>query len=152
MPGLDIAELRSWQHFLDASLRLTARLNRDLSDAYGLTLDDVRLLHMLALSDTGSVRMGTLADALVSSPSRVSRRVDRLQAKGFATRASSDKDGRYVLATITDDGRATLDKAMQTYGESVRVHYLAALSRPQMAAMAENCRRIIAGLRPPNTT
>jgi DNA-binding MarR family transcriptional regulator len=148
MPGLDIGELRSWQNFLDASLRLQAKLNRDLNDAYRLTLEDVRLLHELDKSPTGSVRMGTLAETLVSSASRVSRRVDRLEARRLARRGSSDRDGRYVLAEITDEGRALLNKAMVTYGQGVRTHYLMQLSRPQTSAMAENCRRVNAGLAP----
>jgi DNA-binding MarR family transcriptional regulator len=148
MPGLDIGELRSWQNFLDASLRLQAKLNRDLNDAFRLTLEDVRLLHELAKSGSGSVRMGALAQTLVSSASRVSRRVDRLEARGLARRGSSDRDGRYVLAEITDDGRALLNKAMIVYGQGVRGHYLTQLSRPQTSAMAENCRRINAGLTP----
>ena len=32
MPGLDIAEQRSWQHFLDAALRLYGTPNRELMD------------------------------------------------------------------------------------------------------------------------
>lgn len=148
MPGLDIGELRSWQNYLDAALRLQARLNHDLNEAYRLTLEDVRLLHELAKSPTGSVRMGTLAGTLVSTPSRVSRRVDRLEARGLARRVSSDHDGRYVLAAITEDGRSLLDKALATYGQAVRANYLAPLTRPQIAALAENCRRINAALAP----
>ncbi|MCV7269239.1 MarR family winged helix-turn-helix transcriptional regulator [Mycolicibacterium doricum] len=146
MPGLDIAELKSWQNYLDAALRLQAKLNQELNEACRLTLEDVRLLHELAKSATGSVRMGTLAQTLVSTPSRVSRRVDRLEARNLAHRASSDRDGRYVLAAITDEGRCLLDKAMTVYGSTVRTHYLEPLSQPQIAAMAENCRRINAGL------
>lgn len=106
------------------------------------------MLHELAKSPTGSVRMGALAQTLVSTPSRVSRRVDRLEARNLAHRASSDRDGRYVLATITEEGRSLLDKAMTVYGQAVRTHYLDPLSRPQTAAMAENCRRINAALSP----
>jgi len=36
---------------------------------------------------------------------------------------------------------------MVTYGEGVRENFLGKLSRPQIAAMGENCRRISAGLR-----
>ena len=146
VPGLDIGELRSWQNYLDASLRLTSRLNRVLSDAHQIGLSDVRLLHRLQKSDTGSARMGDLADALVVSASRISRQVGRLEDKGLAKRMPSEKDGRSVLATITDNGRALLTGAMETYGEAIRVHYLQQLSRPQTAAMAENCRRINAAL------
>ncbi|MGH3634703.1 MAG: MarR family transcriptional regulator, partial [Mycobacterium sp.] len=41
MPGLDIAEQKSWQHFLDSALRLYATLNRQLTEAHQLTLVDV---------------------------------------------------------------------------------------------------------------
>ena len=47
MPGLDIAEQRSWQNFLDSALRMYATLNRALVEAHHLTLNDVRLLDIL---------------------------------------------------------------------------------------------------------
>ena len=36
---------------------------------------------------------------------------------------------------------------MLTYGQGVRAHFLGRLSRPQIAAMGENCRRISVGLK-----
>ena len=36
---------------------------------------------------------------------------------------------------------------MVTYGEGVRENFLGKLSRPQIAAMGENCRRISVGLK-----
>ena len=47
----------------------------------------------------------------------------------------------------TDDGRVLVRQAMVTYGQGVREHFLGKLSRPQIAAMGENCRRISAGLK-----
>ena len=73
MPGLDIAEQRSWQNFLDSALRMYATLNRSLVDAHHLTLNDVRLLDMLDKSATGSARMGDLADEHVSGAVRGGR-------------------------------------------------------------------------------
>jgi hypothetical protein len=52
-----------------------------------------------------------------------------------------------VLAIITDDGRIAVRDAMATYGEGVRAHFLCRLSRPQIAAMGENCRRISVALK-----
>ena len=146
MPGLDIAEQRSWQNFLDSALRLYATLNRSLVDAHRLTLNDVRLLDILDRSMTGSARMGDLAENLMSLPSRVTRQIHRLEKLKLVQRVASPEDGRGVLATITDDGRALLKEALETYGDGVRTHYLGRLSRPQMAAVGENCRRISAGL------
>jgi DNA-binding MarR family transcriptional regulator len=147
MPGLDIAEQRSWQNFLDSALRMYATLNRGLTEQHKLTLVDVRLLDMLDKSETGSARMGDLAEALMSLPSRVTRQIRRLEAQGLVKRTASPDDGRGVLATITDDGRELVRKAMVTYCQSVRAHFLGQLSRPQMAAMGENCRRISTGLK-----
>ena len=117
MPGLDIAEQRSWQNFLDSALRMYATLNRALVEAHQLTLNDVRLLDMLDKSPTGSARMGDLAEGLMSLPSRVTRQIHRLEAQGLVRRGASPDDGRGVLATITDDGRRRCAQAMVTYGE-----------------------------------
>jgi DNA-binding MarR family transcriptional regulator len=147
MPGLDIAEQRSWQNFLDSALRLYATLNRSLVEAHHLTLNDVRLLDMLDKSATGSARMGDLADGLMSLPSRVTRQIRRLETQGLVRRGASPDDGRGVLATITEDGRALVRQAMVTYGKGVRAHFLGQLSRAQIAAMGENCRRVSAALK-----
>lgn len=146
-PGLDIAEQRAWQNFLDAALRMYATMNRSLVDEHKLTLNDVRLLDLLAKSPTGSARMGDLAEGLMSLPSRVTRQIHRLEVQGLVHRGASPDDGRGVLANITTEGRDALTSAMQTYGAAVRVHFLDRLSRPQIAAMGENCRRISVGLK-----
>jgi DNA-binding MarR family transcriptional regulator len=147
MPGLDIAEQRSWQNFLDAALRMHATLNRSLVAAHHLTLNDVRLLDILDRSESGSARMGDLADGLMSLPSRVTRQIRRLELQGLVHRHVSPDDGRGVLATISEDGRALVHEAMATYAVGVRDNFLGKLSRAQIAAMGENCRRISAGLK-----
>jgi DNA-binding MarR family transcriptional regulator len=152
MPGLDIAEERSWQNFLDAALRLYGTLNRVLVEEHKLTLVDVRLLEILAHSQSGTARMGDLAEQLMSLPSRVTRQIRRLEAAGLVRREASPDDGRGVLAGITDQGRAVVEVAMRTYAVSVRENFLDPLSRPQMAAMGENCRRISAALKNGNSS
>jgi DNA-binding MarR family transcriptional regulator len=142
MPGLDIAEQRSWQNFLDSALRLYATLNKSLVEEHHLTLNDVRLLDVLDKSPTGSARMGDLAEDLMSLPSRVTRQIHRLEMQNLVSRCSSPDDGRGVLALITDDGRGRLKEAMATYVGGVRAHFLGRLSRAQVAAIGENCRRI----------
>ncbi len=130
MPGLDIAEQRSWQNFLDSALRMYATLNRALVEAHHLTLNDVRLLDILDKSPTGSERMGDLAEGLMSLPSRVTRQIRRLEVQGLVRRGASPDDGRGVLASITDDGRLLVRQAMLTYGQGVRE----TLSRQAVAA------------------
>lgn len=147
MPGLDIAEQKSWQNFLDSALRLYATLNRRLTEAHQLSLFDVRVLELLDNAPAGSARMGDLADALPSLPSRLTRQIHRLEAQGLVRREASRDDRRGVVATITDDGRTAAHEAMVTYAQGVRTHFLGQLSRPQIAAMGENCRRISTALK-----
>lgn len=146
MPGLDAVEQQAWQNFLDASLRLYATLNRSLVDEHKLTLNDVRLLDILDRSEAGCERMGDVADELLSLPSRVTRQIHRLEAQQLVTRTPSPDDGRAVLATITPAGRQRLREALATYGDGVRVLFVGKLSKPQVAGMGENCRRIVTGL------
>lgn len=150
MPGLDVAEQRAWESFLDAALRVSGSLNRDLSEAHQLSLLDVRLLDILRGTETGSARMGDLAEQLVSLPSRVTRQIRRLEQAGLVRREASPEDGRGVLAAITDEGRAVLTAAIVTYAEAVRRRFLRPLTRPQVTAMGENCWRISAALKSPS--
>jgi DNA-binding MarR family transcriptional regulator len=147
MPGLDIAEQKSWQNFLDSTLRMYSTLNRRLTETHHLSLFDVRVLEMLDSAPTGSARMGDLADALPSLPSRLTRQIHRLEDQGLVRRESSSDDRRGVVAAITDDGRAAARQAMITYAQGVRTYFLGQLSRSQIAAMGENCRRISAALK-----
>jgi DNA-binding MarR family transcriptional regulator len=147
MPGLDIAEQRAWENFLDAALRVYGSLNRTLSEEFSLTLVDVRLLEILSRSDSGSARMGDLAEQLLSLPSRVTRQIRRLEQAGLVRREASPEDGRGVLARITDRGREVVSEAVATYADAVRQRFLAPLTRQQMTAMGENCRRISEALK-----
>jgi DNA-binding MarR family transcriptional regulator len=147
VPGLDLAEIRSWQNFLEVALRMSAMLNRGLVESHRLTLVDVRLLDMLNKSPAGAARMGDLADGLLSLPSRVTRQIRRLEGQGLVRREASPDDGRGVVAAITDEGRMAVNQAMITYALCVKAHFLDQLSRPQVAALGENCRRINAGLK-----
>lgn len=150
MPGLDVAEQRAWENFLDAALRVYGSLNRTLSEEHRLSLVDVRLLEILCSSETGAARMGDLADQLLSLPSRVTRQIRRLEQAGLVRREASPDDGRGVLATITEEGRAAVTPAILTYAEAVRQRFLRPLTRTQMAALGENCRRISTALKSPS--
>src|ERR1700730_7479403 len=93
VPGLDLAEMRSWQAFLEAALRMSAMLNRGLIESHRLTLVDVRMLDLLNKSPGGAARMGDLADGLMSLPSRGTRQVAPLEVPGCVGREARPDDG-----------------------------------------------------------
>lgn len=147
LPGLDGSETRCWRAFFESSTSLVTRLNRTLTNTLNLSLVDVFLLDMLSKSETGAVRMTDLAQAFDLAPSRVTQQIDRLETHGLATRVPSPTDRRVVLATVTDAALARLELAMSCYAREIRAHYLDPLSRRQMIALGDACRRITA---PPN--
>jgi len=142
LPGLDEMEQRCWQVFLESSTRLLEMLERRLVDAHRLTMFEFLLLDFLARSNGGSARMGDLAQELAVGPSRVTQQIQRLEADGLVRRSRSNNDGRGVIASITRDGRARVKPAVRTYAVAVRRHYLDQMSRRQMIAMGDSCRRV----------
>jgi DNA-binding MarR family transcriptional regulator len=61
----------------------------------------------------GPVRQGTLAEALRSDASTVSRQVGVLVKQGLIRRAPDDRDGRVCLLEITANGSTLLDELQQ---------------------------------------
>ncbi len=148
MPGLDIAEQRSWQNFLDSALRMYATLNRALVDAHHLTLNDVRLLDMLdrsrdRLGAHGGPRRGADVIAEPGDPADPAA----WSCRAWCAAAPAPTTAAACWPSITDEGRVAVAEAMVTYGQGVRAHFLGRLSRPQIAAMGENCRRISVALK-----
>jgi DNA-binding MarR family transcriptional regulator len=149
MPGLDIAEQRSWQNYLNAALRMYAVLNIEMLEKHQLPLSDVRLLHVLNNFPDGTARMGELAEALPAPASRLTRQTRRLEARGLLRRGATPDDGRGVAATITDEGRAVAEAATASYAQEVRTNFIRRLSRSQIVAMRNGCRRITQSLKTP---
>ncbi|MGV0593113.1 MarR family winged helix-turn-helix transcriptional regulator [Mycolicibacterium porcinum] len=143
----DELEILSWHDYLDTAIRAYHALNRALHTAHALSLLDVILLDFLMKSPDGTARMGDLAQAVVLMPGRVTQQVRRLEAQGLLRRTTSERDRRSVLAQITPAGRSRMRLALRTYAGWVRIHYLDPLSRRQLTAIGDSCRRISTGLR-----
>lgn len=142
LPGLDLAERQSWQHYLEAVLRFDAVLNRVLTEEHSLSVIDLRVLDILSKSADGSARMGDLAGALAVTPRQMTKRITRLEERGMVRRAPDPHDRRGVVALVTDDGRVMVGHARATYARAVQTHLVGALSSRQVNTISENCWRI----------
>ena len=147
LPGLDLAEQRSWQSFVEAALRLDAAMNRRLAAAHQLSVIDLRVLDVLLKSESGCVRMGDLAEEVDSLPGHLTKRVQRLEERGLVRREKCSGDRRGVMAMITDEGRLLASGATVTYARGVRADLDGSLSRAQVSSLEKNCGRISAALR-----
>jgi DNA-binding MarR family transcriptional regulator len=143
--GFDDLEASAWLHFESVAMALQSVVNRGLLHHHQLSLADVQLLGHLKTH--GPSQMGTLAEMLMVTPSALTQQTQRLERRRLVRRHASHDDGRRVLAAITKEGAQLTDASLETYARLVRAHFLDELSRRQMIALGDGCRRISAKLK-----
>jgi DNA-binding MarR family transcriptional regulator len=84
---------------------------------------------------------------LMITPGALSQQIRRLERRRLVRRDASSDDGRRVMATITTEGVKLTVVSLETYAGLVRTHFLDELSRRQMIALGDGCRRISARLK-----
>lgn len=139
---LSAQEQRHWRAWLAATQLLTDRLDRDLQSAAGLTLADYEILVRLSEAPDRRMRMSELADLTLSSRSRLSHQVDRMERAGLLERVPCPVDRRGSFAVLTDEGWATLVAAAPAHVTSVREHLVDALSPAEFAALGRACAKV----------
>jgi len=111
---------RAWRPYLEASLRLEARLDEDLRAHAGLTLIDYHMLLLLVETSERRLRMSELADRMAFSRSRITYQVNSMAKRGLVVREPVPDDGRGYRAVLTATGLETLRRATPVHIASVR--------------------------------
>jgi DNA-binding MarR family transcriptional regulator len=76
-----------------------------------LTFARYEVLVLLTFSRTGELPLKVIGSRLMVHPTSVTNAIDRLVAAGYVARRPNPDDGRGVLATITERGRAVVGEA-----------------------------------------
>jgi DNA-binding MarR family transcriptional regulator len=134
---LDAEEQKAWRAWLYSSMLLTDRLDRELTREAGIPHGYYEILVQLSEAPGRMMRMSELADRCLSSRSRLSHAVSRLEEKSWVRRQVCESDGRGQLAVLTDEGFAALEAAAPIHVEGVRTHLFDQLSPEQVAAMRD---------------
>jgi DNA-binding MarR family transcriptional regulator len=129
---LDAREQRAWRAWLYSAQLLQDRLDRDLMHTTGISHAYYEILVALSETPGRMMRMSELADRCLSSRSRLSHAVSRLEERGWVRRQVCEEDGRGQLAVLTDDGFAALEGAAPIHVESVRTHLFDQLTPEQV--------------------
>ena len=116
MPEVPDDELAAaWHALMGRYNRLTARLDRELEAAHGLSSSEFEVLQQLhACSAQGKMRMAELGERIHLSQSALSRLVGRLERDGLVHRSACEADRRSVWIFVTDEGRARYQQARPT--------------------------------------
>ena len=134
---LDADEQKAWRAWLYSAQLLLDRLDRELTHETGISHAYYEILVALSETPGRRLRMSELADRCLSSRSRLSHAVSRLEERGWVRREVCSEDGRGQLAVLTDEGFAALEAAAPVHVASVRAHLFDQLSPGQVAAMRD---------------
>jgi DNA-binding MarR family transcriptional regulator len=134
---LDDDEQRTWRAFLASTRLLFDRLERQLQRDSGLPMAYYEILVQLSEAPDRTLRMSQLAESSLSSRSRLSHAVARLEEAGWVRRRACPEDRRGAFAELTDAGRAKLDDAARGHVEAVRTDLFDVLTRDQQRALRE---------------
>lgn len=134
---LDEEEQQTWRAFLSTTQLLFDQLDRELQRDAKIPHAYYEILVRLSESEGRTLRMSQLADSTLSSRSRLSHAVSRLEEAGWVERQSCPTDRRGQLAVLTDKGFAALEAAAPGHVEGVRSHVFDPLSQEQREALRD---------------
>src|SRR5450755_1108974 len=149
---LSAAEQRVWRSYIEATHMLTERLDQELTRDSAMPHTYYEVLVRLSEVPERRLRMSELADRSMSSRSRLSHAVARLEENGWVRRETCATDRRGQLAVLTDAGFAALAAAAPGHVEGVRTHLLDPLTPERVTQLAEICAVIAQGLRDSGST
>jgi DNA-binding MarR family transcriptional regulator len=104
------AAMRVATSIMRAQQLLLTRFDRILKP-YELTFARYEALVLLHFSRAGELPLSVIGERLMVHPTSVTNTIDRLVAQGFVARRPNPRDGRGVLAGLTDSGRTTVTRA-----------------------------------------
>jgi DNA-binding MarR family transcriptional regulator len=145
---LSEAELRAWQAFLHAHHDITRRLDAELRQEHGLSLEAYDVLLRLARADGQVLTMSELSKRVLARPSTLTHRVDRLVELGLVTRKRLVQDSRVVVASLTPAGLARVRRAARTHVRGIHEHFTGRLSETQLESVAETLEVIVGAHQP----
>ena len=145
---LDVEESQAWRALAKTLVRLPAALDAQLRRDAGIGHFEYDVLALLSETPGCTLRMSELATLAGGSLPRLSQVVARLEQRGWVRRGPDPADGRYTLATLTDQGQAKVTEAAPGHVQEVRRLVFDPLTKAQSRQLHEIGRRIIRAIDP----
>lgn len=140
-------EQEVWRAYMTSSVEFSAYVDRQLRRDSGMPMAYYEILVRLSESPGRCLRMSELAEASLSSRSRLSHAVSALEKNGWVQRRPADGDRRGWVCELTPAGFDALAAAAPGHVTAVREHLFDVLTPEQLDALRGIGRAISAGLR-----
>lgn len=137
-------EQRAWRAYVQSSKVLFDALDRQLQRDADMPHAYYEILVALSEAEGRTMRMSELAARTLSSRSRLSHAVARLEERGWVVREDCATDRRGQNARLTDRGFQTLADAAHGHVRAVREYLIDVLSTEQLEQLATISDAIIA--------
>lgn len=139
---LSADEQRTWRAFLAATRQLMDGLDRELQQDAGMPHTYYEILALLSEAEGRTLRMSELAAGCLSSASRLSHAVARLEEAGWVRRERCASDRRGSFAVLTDEGFAALKRAAPGHVATVRAQLFDPLTRAEQRQLRAICEKL----------
>src|SRR5437763_817941 len=117
---LNTEEQQAWRAFLEANRLLYDAIEGQLQRGSDMPHNYYEILVRLSEAPNRALRMSELAEASISSKSRISHAVARLEERGWVRRVDCPTDRRGQVAQLTAKGFAALEEIAPGHVECVR--------------------------------
>jgi DNA-binding MarR family transcriptional regulator len=148
---LSADEQRAWRAYIQSSKVLFDALDRQLQRDANMPHAYYEILVALSESDARSMRMSELAERTLSSRSRLSHAVARLEERGWVAREDCPTDRRGQIARLTDAGFGVLADAAPGHVSAVRGYMIDVLTADQLRHLTAIGHAIIAKIDEPTS-
>ena len=139
-------EQEAWRAVAMIFMQLPGPLDGQLQRDSGITLFEYMVLSYLSMAPRHTLRMSELAEFANGSLSRLSNVAKRLEQRGWLTREPDPADGRYTVASLTDEGWQLVRDAAPGHVNAVRQLVIEPLTGAQLRSLSVIGRRLRAGL------
>jgi DNA-binding MarR family transcriptional regulator len=146
---LNADEKEAWTGLISMVLLLPGRLEAPLQQESGLSLFDYLVLSHVSEAPDRRIRMSELAHLANGSLSRLSNVVKRFEQRGWVVRFPDPDDGRYTIASLTDEGYEVVAAAAPTHLRTVRQFVLDPLTAADRQALARIATKLSVTIPPP---
>jgi DNA-binding MarR family transcriptional regulator len=137
----------AWLALTRTHARLWDQVEAQMRQASGLTMARYDVLMQLENAG-GRLGLTALAEAVVLSPSGLSKLLDRMSESGLVTREPDADDARSTFATITPRGRAIVRRAREGHHTFLQQAFGDALDTRDLANLLQIMARLDERSRP----